>query len=127
MKLYIGGKFEERKIIRGFIERAKAAGFPVTVDWTRHTKKSPGEFPKYAVEDIRGVADADVGIFYFKNQLDYKGSLVELGVCLGRGKPALLIGEGAEFCIFFYHPLVFRFNSFDECLDWLVMEREYGN
>ncbi len=117
--IYVAGKWQERERIRGIHRALRGLGHKITVDWTGH-EEDDTEFPSgYAVEDVRGVQNADLFIGLFANKHEYKGALVEMGVALGLNIPVYIIGHAIDSCVFSAHPLVHTFDSLDELLNEL--------
>jgi nucleoside 2-deoxyribosyltransferase len=109
LKIYIAGKWEERKKVAHLMELFRIIGHKITCDWTTHeypTENIKDKLRDYAVTDIRGVADCDVFIFYAISQLGYRGAFCEMGAALALGKPVFIIGDAIDSCIFTDHPLV---------------------
>ena len=116
-KIYLAGKWEERKRVRILMNIIESYGHEITCDWTAHT--SGLDLTKHAVDDIVGVQDADIYIVLAKRDLNYKGAFCEFGAALGLNKPVFVIGDAMDSCIFMNHPLVTKVQSLQEVLDEL--------
>ena len=104
MKVYVASKWENKKRVQEVMSLLKASHHEITYDWT-HCEVSNRE---QAILDLRGVAEADVVIGIFEDDVAYKGALVEVGAALALGKPVYVVGNApvVDLCIFFKHPNV---------------------
>ncbi len=119
MKFYVAGKFGERLEVRDFCSKLVSKGHEITKDWTSDEESDNG-FPVInVVEDTRGVAMADAYIGRFLNPHIYKGALVEMGMAIGLRRNVYIIGHAMDECIFIHHPLVHRFDSEDEFIEYI--------
>lgn len=102
LKCYVASKFENKRTVQQYMDLLKQAGCLITHDWVAADIASR----KQAMLDLRGVADCDVFIGIFDQEVAYKGALVELGAALALGKPVYIVGNwsGMQECIFFKHP-----------------------
>lgn len=119
MKFYVAGKWEEREEIRKLQAELRRLGHLITIDWTWHEVDDPGFPSQYAVEDIIGATSADAYIGVFVNSHSYKGALVEMGAALACGKSVYIIGRAIDSCLFAGHPLVQRFDTELEFLNFI--------
>ena len=117
MRFYIGGKYEERHLVKEIAEKLVSMGFEWTCDWTEHTDLALST--NYAKQDIDGVLDADFTIFKKDNNHIYKGTWVEMGAALGNYIPVYVVGHDGDSCIFINHPLVTKFETFEELYGFL--------
>ncbi len=109
MKIFVSGKFEDRLNIRILQNELRKMGHEIVEDWTYHEYSDKGYPREYAIADIQGSQQADIYIGRFVADYNYKGALVEMGVCLGLQKPCYIIGHAMDSCIFINHPLVKQF------------------
>lgn len=110
MKIYVASKWENKLRVQEIQQLLRMAGNTITYDWTNC------ELPQnraQAIMDLRGVADADVFVGVFEQDVRYNGALVELGAALALGKPVYLLGDAPVLnkCIFVKHPHVRRGES----------------
>ena len=106
MRFYVAGKFENIRTIRQVQEMLIATGHHISFDWTIY---QIGTLSDQAKLDMEGVRVADVYIGVFLRNLSYRGALAELGAALALNKRVIIIGHGADRCLFTYHPTVERF------------------
>jgi hypothetical protein len=102
-KIYVAGKFEEKKRVQEVMNLLRAVGHTITHDWSVVSEASKRS---QAVLDMRGVIDCDVFVGVFEKDLPYRGAHSELGAALVLGKPVYLLGKWANKNIFTYHPNV---------------------
>ena len=123
MKLFVSGKVGEGEgSARSAIELVRNAGYEVTFDWTQieHLKPYDENVEKCreaALLESRGVLDADALIVLAHPA--GVGMYLEMGIAIGRGKPVFVVTDGPSRSMFFYHPLVRRFRTVDEVLDYV--------
>ena len=118
MKFYVAGKYQERQMITEIMDELRALGHEITTDWTSHGYATPEVHSSYAVDDVRGVKEADVYIGVFINGHRYRGALCELGAALALDKPCWIIGYAEDDCIFMLHPLVEHFDDWKLFYHW---------
>ncbi len=111
MKYYVAAKWVDRDKAKSLMEKLTALGHEVTKDWTIDREDIPGYPTINAVEDIRGVWQADTFVGIFTSDAVYRGALVELGAALALRKQVIIIGKGMDSCIFISHPLVKKYSS----------------
>lgn len=115
MKIYIATKWEELHRAREVMFQVLKAGHTITYDWT----VVEGLSPMQATLDMNGVLDCDVFLFLAEKQLNYKGALVELGAAIATNKKVIVVGDGADTCLFVQHPAVIKVQTVDEALNEL--------
>lgn len=118
MKIYVAGKWKERKKVKDIMDMFESRGHIITCDWTKHiaperylVKDGHGVFDKdykwennidwaenghktYAEEDLEGVRNCDVFVAYMPDEtICYKGAWIEMGIALGLNKKVILIGN----------------------------------
>lgn len=105
--IYVAGKWELKARVREVQNMLQQCGHVITHDWTKH---EAGDFRRDSIIDLRAVADADVFVGIFEEDVPYAGALCELGAALALGKPCYILGNApiTERCIFFYHPHIRR-------------------
>lgn len=118
MKLYIAGKFQERKQVRWLMDRLVELGHTITFDWTTAHYETKEETPEDAVECVRGVINADAYVGVFIMDYTYKGALIEMGVALGLDKKVYIIGHAID-SLFIKHPNVQQFDNELEFLSYV--------
>jgi hypothetical protein len=67
-KIYIAGKFEKKDYIISLYERAKAMGYEIAYDWTKHKFIKPYSdnadlAREYSAHELAGINEADVFIY----------------------------------------------------------------
>lgn len=120
MEVYVAGKYEERAIVIKIQNALIANGHTITHDWTTH--EDFNLLPEYAMCDVDGVRQCDVLIAYMVNDLNYSGTLSEIGMALAFEKKVIIIGDAFSRSIFVNHPLV-RVESAIE--DAIALVEEY--
>ena len=110
MKIYVATKWENRQRARIVMADLKDLGHTITWDWTNDAGDGVMNQRKQAINDYNGVIDADAVVLILENDYPYEGTLVELGIALGAGKPVFILGEApvTKRCVFIQHPNVFR-------------------
>lgn len=106
MKVYVAGKWEDRKHCKTIMQSLTIAGHEITVDWTDHKYEDEAYPKQYCQDDVRGVTDCQVFVGVFEGDYNYRGALVEFGIAIGQGKPCIFLGHAQDNCIFSNHPLV---------------------
>ena len=117
MKIYIAGKWQERKNVRKCMEELVSMGHEITCDWTDHEYGSDGvigDLSKFAEDDMEGVRSCDIVIALMTEGYHHKGSLCEMGGAIALGKRVYVIGNAADSCIFINHPLTKKILSVKE-------------
>ncbi len=120
MKLYVAGKFQERAQVRVLMDKLETMGHTITFDWTGEEQLTRPDHPVgNVIDDVGGGKSADALVCRFINPLNYRGSLIELGVALGAGKKVFMIGHAVDSCLFPSHPLVQHFETELEFLSYV--------
>ncbi len=119
MKFYVAGKFQDRKNVRKLMDKIQDLGHAITYDWTIDEEGAEGYPILNTINDTRGVLICDVFVGRFIEENDYRGALCELGMAIIENKRILIIGNGANGCIFVHHPNCLRFESELECLSYI--------
>ncbi len=120
MKVYVAGKWEDRRRCRDIMDRLEDTGHTITCDWTDHEYEDEQYPIQYCQDDVQGVKDADVflGVF-IDNTVHYRGALVEMGIALGLGLPCYIIGNAQDDCIFINHPQIIKVANLRDMLNLL--------
>lgn len=110
MKIYVAGKWTDKKRVSEVMRILEKNGHEITFDWTAFESN---DFREGAIEDMRAIKRADA--FYLVVSEDMKGAWTEFGAALALGLPCYIQGEGV-YCnnIFLSHPLVKRAFTLDE-------------
>ena len=114
LKIYVAGKWKERKQVMKIMEMFEARGHLITCDWTKHTLPENIELDRahkeksfvkdydwaqnghktYAQEDLEGVRNCEVLVAYMPDpEILYKGAWIEIGIALGLDKKVIIIGK----------------------------------
>lgn len=120
MKIYVAGKWTDKKRVSEVMRILEKHGHEITFDWTAFESKN---FKEGAIQDMRAVKEADA--FYLVYSEDMKGAWTEFGAALALGLPCYVTGE-AIYCnnIFLSHPLVrLAYTLADEPLNQEIMEK----
>jgi hypothetical protein len=127
MKIYVATKFEKYVYAKEVISHLKAAGHTITHDWTDKahevfsTQQDPDsevehDWPAIGRAELEGVMAADVCVVLFPC---VEGAHVELGIALGAGRRAVLVGKPSRPLPFYYVPGVRRVADVDALLKTL--------
>lgn len=116
-KIYLAGKWEERKAAKLVMLDLEKEGHIITHDWTLH--EDMNDAVDYAVEDIEGVKNADVLVVLAMKDYPYKGAYCEFGAALALNKPVFVFGGFMDSCIFINHPLVTKVVTWEDFLGLL--------
>jgi len=103
MKVYVAGAWGHRNGLLQSQVRAACimAGWDITYPWWSYDQNTAEK----AIEDLRGVRDADVLVVVFEDpSYRYQGCWVEFGYALAKGIPVLVIGNAGDACLFMRHP-----------------------
>ena len=106
MKIYIAGKWQDRKFIKDIISIIETEGHEITCDWTRHDFSVDGVIGNesvYAEEDLQGIRSCELLLAIAERSFVYKGLLCEIGAALVLYKPVYLLGRAIDSCIFTNH------------------------
>ncbi len=131
--VYVAGKWTDKESIRSRMGDVRELGHTITHDWTKveHTD-APDEMLLYAFLDVKGVLAADIFIALLEDpKYDYRGTFTELGVALGHKQAPAENGQlgvrkqvwvvcpnndaYARTNVFFQHPMIDHFNSWEAC------------
>lgn len=111
MKYYIATSLSNKRSHHLVRDGLNQLGYAITHDWTLHensTFTSKEQLSEFAMNDLNGVASADVVIVLLPGG---GGSHVEMGYALGLGKKVLIhsedpevFGVNAKTKAFYHHP-----------------------
>lgn len=119
MKFFVSGKVGVQNDAKSAMKTLQDAGHQITFDWTtiehlRPYDKNSSASREAAIQESRGVKDADVLVIIAHNK--GVGMYVELGIAIGVGIPIRIVTDVESRSMFFHHPLVKRVNSIDEVI-----------
>ena len=127
-KVYIAGKWANKKEMKNKINIVKKMGFIITHDWTTNETltRSHKELGHYAKLDIDGVTNADILIAVMDDPLyAYRGSFTEIGCALGQNKRVIIYCPYKKsLCktnCFYHHPLVTEVDEWNKVLDYMTI------
>ena len=107
MKIYVAGKWEEKKRVREVQQQLRDAGHTITYDWTLAELNGVPSVDQ-ALNDKQGVLGADAFVGVFEKDLAYKGAMTELGMALAKGIPCYILGKACDNNIFITLPEIKR-------------------
>ena len=120
-RIYVAGKWQDRKRVQEIQERLRRRGHTITIDWTCHEFDAKDgvvagfdELALFALEDEWGVRSADAVIAVMEQDYSYKGAWVEIGMALALGKPVYMLGTAGHSCIFVNHPSIQPFQTMEQ-------------
>ncbi len=125
MKIYVSGKFDDKKIISDLINTIKDTTLHrITHDWTAKVNDSGS--PSI---DVEGVQNADLLLILITDDwYEYRSTSTELGIALGLGKQIILIDpfelSGFRTNMFTRHHNVQHVRTTDEALQILSLKNE---
>lgn len=131
MRIFVSAQLDDRAAVEEFQDRCRSLGHSVTQDWLNDGEVIPPGFAKSAEsagrvarDDIVGVLDADVFVILTSNEKPGKGMCVELGAALARAELGSLryvfaVGSMNHETIFYWHPLVTRFENLEQCVTYM--------
>jgi hypothetical protein len=125
MKLYVAGRFQSHVKVRGVIDHLLQQGHEITYDWTRSEEfTSEGEpvqsdphnldknkLIQYALEDLAGVAHAEVVIVCADDSL--AGGYIEMGYGLATGCHIFVVAH-ERWTIFYELHDVTHFKTYED-------------
>src|SRR5687768_7079977 len=106
MKIYVAGKYEEKRRVRQVQDKLKAAGHAIIHDWTREPKT--WSRAAVALADRQAVMDAEAYVGVFEKDLPYKGAFTEMGIAIAKNIPIYILGNAADANIFLDLPWIKR-------------------
>lgn len=130
-KVFVSGKYGDRKLIKTKMDELKKLGFEIIHDWTTYEdevgdKKKAGSA---AIFDIDGVKNCDMHIVVISDdKYPFRGTFCEMGCSLGLNKKILILNPfNKANCMtvpFYFHPLVTHFKTWDELVSFLEKIRD---
>lgn len=122
MRIYVGGKFGDKSIIRCVMTSLRDRGHEITHDWTR-LSPAPDDFVglgQCAEWDIDGVRQADAVVFLITDSdYPYRGTFCEVGAALYGRKTIVIVGPNttaaARNC-FWHHSSIHHYDTVEEML-----------
>lgn len=122
-KLFVSGKFNDRKLIRDKMDELEKLGYTITHDWTTKEKCVGDKNLRIAgIEDINRVKDCDLHIIVITDpEYPYCGTFAELGCSLGLNKIVFIYCPFEKtMCMdvpFYYHPLIMHYSDWNTLLN----------
>lgn len=131
MKFYVASPLGMVKQTKQAMRIIRRNGHQITHDWTKsdmflagekQKEANPDEAAHRAIDDVKGVTDADVVIFLTSEEYAARGMYVELGIALAeyahKGSPRIFfIKPIYSKSIFFYHPYVEHADSVKQVIE----------
>jgi nucleoside 2-deoxyribosyltransferase len=117
MKIYLAGKWQDRKRIAQLSKDLIELGHSITWPWfIKESRNSVGSL--CAIRDIRGVREADTCIFLFDVPIARKGkgTFSELGMAIALNKRVIVVGKHGDKCVFMDYPLNERYPDWKTAL-----------
>lgn len=118
IKIYLAGKTQELKKITQYANILRSKGATITRAWFEKEDETTSE-TEIAIEDTRGVREAETCIFIFENKLPYAGAFTELGMAMALNKRVIIVGNGANNNVFIHFPLNEHVDTFEDALKLL--------
>lgn len=132
MYVYVIGKFEEKVAVREMMSVLVNAGFSISHDWTVFDTRTvpPEQRAEYeeecAVNDLRGVADADAIVML--NHPELYGGMIEMGYALRLGLRVFVLQcNPARDSCFFKLERVSVYTDREKLLNGLKMWRAFAD
>jgi nucleoside 2-deoxyribosyltransferase len=123
MKIYVAGKWSDKKIIQSAMDCFKLLGHQITYDWTQNETqtRSSEELSKFAYLDMKGVMDADLLIAIMNDEkYEYRGTFTEIGGAIATGKKIFIYcPKDNYYCCtncFFHHPNIKHYQLWNDLL-----------
>jgi hypothetical protein len=118
LNIYLAASYSRRREMRGYAAQLPE-GIKNTARWIDQEVEeedvtSDQEMRSYADRDLVDLERADAFVVFTDQPSRRGGYWVELGLCLGNGVEAIVVGPRVN--VFCYLPEVQRFDSWDECL-----------
>ncbi len=119
IRIYVSGRYSFQGGVRKAIQKLTNAGFSITFDWTKMPKLRPyKDHPKlskkFAQLELNTIDISDA--FLLVSDKSGTGMYTEMGYAIAKGKPIYVIGAWNERSIFFFHPLVKKFETIEEVI-----------
>lgn len=125
MNVYVAGASQEISLVERYVRRVRELSITVTHDWCAVMRAEPRrdvaiprvEMREYALEDLRGVAKADI-FWLLAPEAQSTGCWTELGYALALSVPILVSGVARRRNVF-THLSTHEFESHDLAIDFL--------
>jgi len=119
--VYIASPYVDRDRAISLMHLLEAAGVEVTSTWLRQVEADDTDEARRRIadRDMEDIERAHALVAYTVDSCDAgRGTLVEIGYALGRGKPVYWIGNSKDKSnsIFFYASMVKRFSSVEHII-----------
>jgi nucleoside 2-deoxyribosyltransferase len=136
-KIYVAGKWGDRKDIKKNITYLNSLGFEVVSKWVdREHNIHPEDYAQCSKLDIDEVSECDKLLAIMTDpEYPYRGTNAEIGCALGLKKPVVILCDGvskkinetqysfSHFCmknIFYWHPTITHVNNLDDAIKELI-------
>lgn len=126
VKVFIGGKWDDKKQIKQYISDITNKGHVIVHDWTTYETAITKEMPLMAKIAIDGIIKANIVIIIMTDpNYAYRGTFTELGCAIGVNQVTqskqiyLLCPDTKAVCrenVFFHHPSIVHFTSWDDII-----------
>lgn len=123
MKIYLAGKWTEKKDIKDKMNELIEMGHTITHDWTSFESEGKGVEKKQqsAIKDIQAVRDCDILVAIMNDKTyPFRGTFTEIGCGLGLNKPIIILCQDDDaYCTtncFYYHPNIKHFKTWNQVL-----------
>ncbi|MGM7684869.1 nucleoside 2-deoxyribosyltransferase [Cytobacillus sp. Hm23] len=114
MKFYIASSFKNIERVKYVSEKLIAKGYTQTYDWTKNNRASTiDQLRHIGQKEKDAVCEADFLVVLFPAG---KGSHVELGIALGRGKKVYLYSENEDINDFETTTTFYHLNGIEKCI-----------
>lgn len=115
MKFYLGARFVRQTELREYAKYLAACGHTVTSRWLSEPHDlEPGQSgEQYGLDDVEDIATADTVVIFSggTGPRSRGGYHTEFGICIGMGKPIVLVGEREN--VFHWLPQVAHFFTWE--------------
>ena len=125
-KIYVAGKWSDRKSIGDKINILEKMSYTITHNWTLvetpHSDRTPEMQRLFADLDVNGIKDASLLIVDMTDpNYTYRGTWTEIGIALGTGKEIWIISKNPSTNVFFHATGIIHFASWMEVFSELHM------
>lgn len=120
MKVYLAGKFANKRSLALKRNQIQALGHAITFDWISHECHDPTsskQLGECARKDLRGVSNADVVMVVMDDpKYSYRGTFTEIGAAIALKKKLILVSPNNPDAyyysnIFWHHPHIDRVDT----------------
>lgn len=123
MKIYVAGKFSDKKQIKQYMNELIKLEHTITHDWTSYESENGDQnrMAQSAVKDINAVKECDVLIAFLTDpKYAYRGSFSELGAALATNRNIIVVNpDNLAYCtsnVFYHHPSIVHVKTWEELL-----------